>query len=120
MSKTSSQRPRDLRTAQRRPQEIQKQNETNIRQAERKQELGLELQEFELQKLRKHEALRVEELEDEIRRTLAQATSAKMEHREGFSEPKQTFMNLCLVEALITTSTRQSGSMIGSTHFLAS
>ena len=78
MSKTSSQRQRDLVIAQQRHAEIKKQNEAALRLAKQKQQLELEQQELELLKLRKEQALRVEELEEKNRRKLAEATLTEM------------------------------------------
>ena len=73
MSKTSSQRQGDLTIAQKRREEIEKQNSANIRLAKQKQQLEIEQQELELQRLRKKQALRVKELEEENCRKLAEA-----------------------------------------------
>ena len=70
MSKTSSQWQQDLVIAQQRRAEIEKQNEAALRLAKQKQQLELEQQELELLKLRKEQALRVEELEEESNRML--------------------------------------------------
>ena len=91
MSKTSSQRQRDLIIAQQRREEIEKQNEATLRLAKQKQQLELEQQELELQKLRKEQALRVEELEEENRRKLAEAKLAEMELREDLSDSNVDF-----------------------------
>ena len=48
MSKTSSQRQRDLIVAQQRRDEIEKQNEATLRLAKQKQQLEIEQQELEL------------------------------------------------------------------------
>ena len=61
MSKRSSQRQQDLIIAQQRREEIEKQNEAIIRLAKQEQQL-----EIEQQRLRKKQALRVEELEGKI------------------------------------------------------
>ena len=53
ISKTSSQRQRDIIIAQQRREEIERQNEATLRLAKQKQQLELEQQELELQKLRK-------------------------------------------------------------------
>ena len=91
VSKTSSQRQRDLIIAQQRREEIEKQNEAIIRLAKQKQQLEIEQQELELQRLRKEQALRVEELEEENRRKLAEATLAEMELREDLSDSNLDF-----------------------------
>ena len=62
-SKTSTQR-------QQRCEEIARQNKATLRLAKQKQQLELEQQELEVQKLRKEQALRVEKLEEEMRRKL--------------------------------------------------
>ena len=91
ISKTSSQRQRDLIIAQQRREEIERQNEATLRLAKQKQQLELEQQELELQKLRKEQALRVEELEEENRRKLAEATLAEMELRDDLSDSNAEF-----------------------------
>ena len=90
MSKTSSQRQRDLIIAQQRREEIEKQNESTLRLAKQKQQLEIEQQELELQKLRKEQALRVEELE-ENRRKLAGATLTEMALRDDLSDSSTDF-----------------------------
>ena len=91
MSKTSSQRQRDLVIAQQRRAEIEKQNEAALRLAKQKQQLELEHQELELLKLRKEQALRVEELEEENRRKLAEATLTEMALRDDLSDSNTDF-----------------------------
>ena len=91
ISKTSSQRQRDLIIAQQRHEEIERQNEATLRLAKQKQQLELEQREIELQKLRKEQALRVEELEEENRRKLAQATLVEMELRDDLSDSNADF-----------------------------
>ena len=91
ISKTSSQRQRDLIIAQQRREEIERQNEATLRLAKQKQQLELEQRELELQKLRKEQALRVEELEEENRRKLAQATLVEMELRDDLSDSNTEF-----------------------------
>ena len=100
LSKTSSQRQRDLIIAQQRREEIEKQNEASLRLVRQKQELKLERQELEIEKmreeqerlrnqqerLRKEQELRVLELEEENRKRLAEATLAELELREDLSE----------------------------------
>ena len=90
-SKTSSQQQRDLIIAQQRREEIKKQNEAIISLAKLKQQLEIEQQVLELQRLRKEQALRVEELEEENRRKLAEATLAEMELREDLSDSNLDF-----------------------------
>ena len=84
LSKTSSQRQRDLIIAQQRQEDIEKQNEASLRLAKQKQELELERQELEIEKmreeqerlrehqehLRKEQELRLLELEEENRKRL--------------------------------------------------
>ena len=91
ISKTSSQRQRDLIIAQQRREEIDRQKEATLRLAKQKQQLELVQQELELQKLRKEQALRVDELEEENRRKLAEATLVEMELREDFSDYNADF-----------------------------
>ena len=100
LSKTSSQRQRDLIIAQQRREEIEKQNEASLRLAKQKQELELKRQELEIEKmreeqerlrkhqerLRKEQELRVLELEEENRNRLAEATLAELELREDLSD----------------------------------
>ena len=95
MSKTSSQRQRDLVIAQQRRAKIEKQNEVALRLAKQKQQLELEQQELEPLKLRKEQALRVEELEEEDRRKLAGATLTEMALRDDCPIQTQTFTKLC-------------------------
>ena len=90
VSKTSSQRQRELIIAQLRREEIEKQNEAILRLAKQKQKLEIE-QELELQRLRKEQALRVEDLEEENRRKLAEATWAEMVVREDLSDSNLDF-----------------------------
>ena len=91
MSKTSSQRQRDLVIDQQRRAEIEKQNEAALRLAKQKQQLELEHQELELLKLRKEQALRVEELEEENRRKLAEAILTEMALRDDLSDSNTDF-----------------------------
>ena len=91
MSKTSSQRQRDLVIAQQRRAEIEKQNEAALRLAKQKPQLELEQQELELLKLRKEQALRVEELEEENRRKLAEAVWTEMALRDDLSDSNTDF-----------------------------
>ena len=78
MSKTSSQRQGRA--------EIERQNEGALRLAKQKQQLELEQQKLELLKLRKEQALRVEELEEGNRRKLAEATLTEMALRDDLSD----------------------------------
>ena len=66
--------------------EIERQNEGALRLAKQKQQLELEQQELELLKLRKEQALRVEELEEGNRRKLAEATLTEMALRDDLSD----------------------------------
>ena len=91
MSKTSSQRQQDLVIDQQRRAEIEKQNEAALRLAKQKQQLELEHQELELLKLRKEQALRVEELEEENRRKLAEAILTEMALRDDLSDSNTDF-----------------------------
>ena len=100
MSKTSSQRQRDLIIAPQRREEIEKQNEASLRLAKQEQELELEREELEIEKmreeqeqlrnyqerLRKEQELRVLELEEENRKQLAEGTLAELEIREDLSD----------------------------------
>ena len=91
MSKTTSLRQRDLVIAQQRRAEIEKQNEAALGLAKQKQQLELEQQELELLRLRKEQALRVEELEEENRRKLAEATLTEMVFRDDLSDSNTDF-----------------------------
>ena len=90
ISKTSSQRHCNLIIAQQRREAIESQNEATRRLAKQKQQLELEQLELEL-KMRKEQALRVEELEEENRRKLAEAILVEMEIREDVSESNADF-----------------------------
>ena len=59
--------------------------------AKQKQQLELEQQELELLKLRKEQILRVEELEEENRRILAEATLTEMALRDDLSDSTTDF-----------------------------
>ena len=99
LSKTSSQRQRDLIIAQQRRDDIQKQNDASLRLAKQKQELDFGRRELEVEKKeeqerhRKHQEwlpneqeLRVLEPEEENRKRLAEATLAELELREDLSD----------------------------------
>ena len=92
-SRTSSQRQRDLLIAKQRREEIEKQNETALRIAKQQQELELERLQQEQEQLRlradrlkKEQALRVEELQEENRKKLAEATLTELELRDDLSD----------------------------------
>ena len=93
VSKTSSQRQRDLIIAKQRREEIEKQNEAVLRLAKQKQELEMERWKDEQERmrkeherLRKEQALQVEELEEENRKRLAEATLTELELRDDLTE----------------------------------
>ena len=85
-SRTSSQQQRGLLIAKQRRQEIERQNKAALKFAKQQQELGLEgLQEeqellrLRTDRLKKEQALRVEQLEEENRKKLAEATLTELE-----------------------------------------
>ena len=114
-SKNSSQRQRDLIITQQRREKIERLNEATLRLAKQKQQLELEQQELELQKLRKEQALRVEQLEDENRRKLAEATLAEMELRDDLSDSNADFHESLSRLGASSEGKRQLGSVTGST-----
>ena len=88
-SRTSSQRQRDLSIAKQRRDEIEKQNEATLRIAKQQQELEIEQLQQEqghlrmrADRLKKEEALRVEELQEENWKKLAEATLTELELRD--------------------------------------
>ena len=99
-SRTSSQRQRDLLIAKQRKEEIERQNEAALRSAKQQQELELErLQEEQEQlrlrtdRLKKEQALRVEQLEEENRKKLAEATLTDLELTEDLSDSQSEFLD---------------------------
>ena len=97
-SRTSSQRQRDLLIAKQRKEEIERQNKAALRFAKQQQELKLEQEEQELLKLRtyrlkKEQALRVEQLEEENRKKLAEATLTELELTEDLSDSQSEFLD---------------------------
>ena len=99
-SRTSSQRQRDLLIAKQRKEEIERQNEAALRFAKQQQELELERlqEEQELLRLRsdrlkKEQALRVEQLEEENRKKLAEATLTELELTEDLSDSQSEFLD---------------------------
>ena len=92
-SRTSSQRQRDLLIAKQRREEIEKQKEAALRIAKQHQELELERLQQEQEQLRlradclkKEQALRVEELQEENRKKLAEASLTELELRDDLSD----------------------------------
>ena len=92
-SRTSNQRQRDLLIAKQRREEIEKQNEAALRIAKQQQELELERLQQEQDQLRlradrlkKEQALRVEELQEENRKKLAEATLTELNLRDDLSD----------------------------------
>ena len=99
-SRTSSQRQRDLLIAKQRKEEIERQNEAVLRFAKQQQELELErLQEeqellrLRTDRLKKEQALRVEQLEEENRKKLAEATLTELELTEDLSDSQSKFLD---------------------------
>ena len=99
-SRTSSQRQRDLLIAKQRKEEIERQNEAALRIAKQQQELELErLQEeqevlrLRTDRLKKEQALRVEQLEEENRKKLAEATLTELELTEDLSDSQSEFLD---------------------------
>ena len=99
-SRTSSQRQRDLLIAKQRKEEIERQNEAALRIAKQQQELELErLQEeqellrLRTDRLKKEQALRVEQLEEENRKKLAEATLTELELTENLSDSQSDFLD---------------------------
>ena len=113
VSKTYRQRQRDLIIAQQQREEIEMQNEAIIRLAKQKQQLEIEQQDIELQRLRMEQALSVEELEEENSRKLAEATLTEMALRENLSNSKFDFHET--LSRLSAREMEQSVSMNGST-----
>ena len=92
-SRTSSQRQRDLLIAKQSREEIEEQNEAALRIAIQQQELEIERLQREQEQLRlradrlkKEQALRVEELQEENRKKLAEATFTELELRDDLSD----------------------------------
>ena len=99
-SRTSSQRQRDLLNAKQRKVEIEKQNEAALRIAKQQQELELErLQEeqellrLRTDRLRKEQALQVEQLEEENRKKLAEATLNELELTDDLSDSQSELLD---------------------------
>ena len=81
-----------------RKEEIERQNEAALRIPKQQQELELErLQEeqellrLRTDRLKKEQALRVEQLEEENRKKLAEATLTELELTEDFRTPNRSF-----------------------------
>ena len=89
------------------------QNEAIIRLAKQKQQLEIEQQDIELQRLRMEQTLSVEELEEENSRKLAEATLTEMALRENLSNSKFDFHET--LSRLSAREMEQSVSMNGST-----
>ena len=99
-SRTSSQRQRDLLVAKQRKVEIERQNEASLRIAKQQQELELErLQEeqellrLRTDRLRKEQALQVEQLEEENRKKLAEATLTELELTDDLSDSQSELLD---------------------------
>ena len=99
-SRTSSQRQRDLLIAKQRKEEIERQNEAALRFAKQQQELELErLQEeqellrLRTDRLKKEQALRVEQLEEENRKKRAEATLTELELTEDLSDSQSELLD---------------------------
>ena len=109
-SRTCSQRHRDLLIAKQRKEEIERQNEAALRFAKQQQELELErLQEeqellrLRTDRLKKEQALRVEQLEEENRKKLAEATLTELELTEDLSDSQSEFLDTVSQLAASTT-----------------
>ena len=99
-SRTSSQRQRHLLISKQRKEEIERQNEAALRIAKQQQELELErLQEeqellrLRTDRLKKEQALRVEQSEEENRKKLAQATLTELELTEDLPDSQSEFLD---------------------------
>ena len=97
-SRTSSQRQSDLLIAKQRKEEIERQNEAALRIAKPELELERLQEEQELLKprtdrLRKVQALQVEQLEEENRKKLAEATSNELELTDDLSDSQSELIN---------------------------
>ena len=99
-SRTSIQRQRDLLIAKQRKEEIERQNEAALRLAKQQQELELErLQEeqellrLRADRLRKEQALQVEQLEEENREKLAEATLTELELTDDLSDSQSELLD---------------------------
>ena len=99
-SRTSSQRQRDLLIAKQRKEEMERQNEAALRFAKQQQELELErLQEeqellrLRTDRLKKEQALRVEQLEEENRKKRAEATLTELELTEDLSDSQSELLD---------------------------
>ena len=99
-SRTSSQRQRDLLIAKQRKVEIEKQNEAALRNTKQQQELELErLQEeqellrLRTDRLRKEQALQVEQIEEENRKKVAEATLTELELTDDLSDSQSELLD---------------------------
>ena len=99
-SRTSSQRQRDLLIAKQRKVEIEKQNEAALRIVKQQQELELgrlqeeqELLRLRTDRLRKEQALQVEQLEEENRKKLAEATLIELELTDDLSDSQSELLD---------------------------
>ena len=99
-SRTSSQRQKDLLIAKQRKVEIEKQNEAALRIAKQQQELELErlheeqeLLRLRTDRLRKEQALQVEQLEEENRKKLAEATLTELELTDDLSDSQSELLD---------------------------
>ena len=96
----TSQRQRDLLIAKQRNEVIERQKEAALRIAKQQQKLELErLQEeqellrLRTDRLKKEEALRVEQLEEENGKKLAEATNTELELTEDLSDSQSEFLD---------------------------
>ena len=114
-SRTSSQQQRELLIAKQRKVEIKRQNEAALRITKQQQELELERLQEEQELLRqrtdrhmKEQAPRVEQLEEENRRKLAEATLTELELTEDLSDSQSEFLHPVLQQAASTKAVRVS------------
>ena len=117
-SRTSSQRQRDLLIAKQRKGEIERRNEAALRFAKQQQELELErLQEeqellrLRTDRLKKKQAFPVEQLEEENRKKLAEATLTELELTEDLSASQSEFLD---TNSQLATSTKADDTVRGS------
>ena len=114
-SRTSSLRQRDLPIAKQRKVGIERQNEAALRISKQQQELELErLQEeqkllrLKTDRLRKEQALQVEQLEEENRKNLAEATLTELELTDDLSDSQSELLDTV---TQLTTSTKADDTL---------
>ena len=113
-SRTSSQRQRDLLIAKQRREEIEKENEAALRIAKHQEDLELERLQQEQEQLRlradrlkKEQALSVEELQEENRQKLDEATLTELELRDDLSDSQ---LNLEETLSKLSVSSKADGT----------